>query len=279
MAIEKIPEIYFSNKNEKTDLFVHDFKMSKEVVKSKVVLSMNMFSFLLEGNKQVHFAGTAVKVSPDQSLLLKKGNWLWTELLGTHENYYCKLFFFSEEILNVFLEKHTKSKNFKPKNKPYFIIGNDAYITTYLKSLSTINGTEVILAESFLTVKFEELMLYLLQKYGNKFESFLYSLVSEKYSAFKQIVESKIHSNLKLEEIAFLCTMSLSTFKRHFDKEYHESPGKWLANQRLQAAKELLEAGNLKPSEIYSDFGYTSLSNFSNAFKKKFGFPPSETAA
>ena len=132
--------------------------------------------------------------------------------------------------------------------------------------------------ENLLSVKFEELMLYLLQKYGRKFELYLYSLIIKESSPFKKIVESKIHSNLKLEEIAFLCNMSLSTFKRYFIKEYKVSPGKWLQDKRLQKVKETLEQGNLKPSDIYLDFGYNSLSNFSAAFKNKFGFSPNQTS-
>lgn len=121
-------------------------------------------------------------------------------------------------------------------------------------------------------------MLYLLQKYGKNFETHLHSLIIKETSPFKKIVESKIHSNLKLEEIAFLCNMSLSTFKRHFIKEYKVSPGKWLQDKWLQKAKETLEQGNLKPSDIYLDFGYNNLSNFSVAYKNKFGFSPNQTS-
>ena len=276
MPIEKIPEIYIKDNQKKTDLFVYVFKMTNDVVKSKVNLGMNMFSFLQVGKKQVHFAGTTVAVNKDQSLLLKKGNWLWTELLETETIYYCKLFFFSEKKLKEFLEKHTENSKIVKEETPYFIIRNDSYISSYLNSLSTISEAPTVFSDNLLSVKFEELMLYLLQKYGRKFELYLQSLIIKETSPFKKIVESKIHSNLKLEEIAFLCNMSLSTFKRHFIKEYKTSPGKWLQDKRLQKAKDTLEHDNLKPSDIYLDFGYNNLSNFSIAFKNKFGFNPSE---
>jgi len=85
-----------------------------------------------------------------------------------------------------------------------------------------------------------------------------------------------VHSNLKLEEIAFLCNMSLSTFKRNFTAEYKVSPGKWLQDKKLQRAKDLLESGHLKSSDIYLEVGYNNLSNFSIAFKNKFGVSPTE---
>jgi len=276
MPIENIPELYINDKKSNPDLFVYDFKMTNDVVKSKVHLGMNMFSFLQVGKKQVHFAGTSVAVNKDQSLLLKKANWLLTELLDTEAIYYCKLFFFSDKKLKKFLDKHSENQDVVKDGSPYFIIRNDAYIISYLNSLSTISEAPTVFMENLLAVKFEELMLYLLQKYGKKFQIYLHSLIVKEKSPFKKIVESQIHSNLKLEEIAFLCHMSLSTFKRHFLKEYKVSPGKWLQDKRLQKSKEILEQGDLKPSDIYLDFGYNNLSNFSTAFKNKFGFSPKE---
>lgn len=91
--------------------------MTNDVVKSKVNLGMNMFSFLQVGKKQIHFAGTTVPVNKDQSLLLKKGNWLWTELLDTKTIYYCKLFFFSEKKTErVSRKAYKKQKNSKRRN-------------------------------------------------------------------------------------------------------------------------------------------------------------------
>lgn len=277
MPIENIPEIYLKDKNKTPDLFVYDFKMTSNIVKSKVNLGMNMFSFLQVGKKQVHFAGTSVSVNKDQSLLLKNGNWLWTELLDTEAIYYCKLFFFSEKKLVEFLDTHTEKQQTATEDIPYFIIRNDAYITSYLNSLSIIREAPAVFMENLLSVKFDELMLYLIQKYGRKFEEYLHSLIVNENSSFKRIVESKVHSNLKLGEIAFLCNMSLSTFKRHFIKAYNASPGKWLQDKRLQKARETLEVGDLKPSDIYLDFGYNNLSNFSIAYKNKFGISPTET--
>ena len=87
MKIENIPEIYIKDKKENPDLFLYDFKMTGDVVKSKVHLGMNMFSFLQVGKKQVHFSGTSIAVNKYQSLLLKKeidfGLNYWILMLST----------------------------------------------------------------------------------------------------------------------------------------------------------------------------------------------------
>lgn len=140
--------------------------------------------------------------------------------------------------------------------------------------MNTLSDVPAVFTDNLLSVKFEELMLYLVNKYGAKFQAYLSSLISEEQSQFRKVVENNVYSNLKLDELAFLCNMSLSTFKRHFTAEYKVSPGKWLQDKRLQRAKDLLDSGTLKSSDIYLELGYNNLSNFSSAFKKKFGISP-----
>ncbi len=276
MSIENIPESYIKSQGDTPDLFVYDFKMTEDLIKTKVNLNRHMFSFLQTGKKQVHFAETSVLVDNSQSLLIKKGNCLWSELLDTEDVYYCKLLFFSEKKLKEFLQKHVK-ENRKPAESPsYFSIENDSYIDSYLNSLSTIMTAPIAFMNTLLTVKFEELLLYLTNKYGVVFENYLLSLIAEEVSPLKKTIEKNIYTSLSLEEVSFLCNMSLSTFKRHFIKEYDESPGKWFRDKRLVRAKELLQTSTLKPSDIYLDLGYNNLSNFSSAFKSKFGVNPSE---
>jgi hypothetical protein len=96
MPIENILEIYFQNIKTKQDIFVYDFRMSSDVVKSKVNLSMNMFSFLQVGKEQVHFTGTSVAVNKTQSLLLKKENsfglnyWILQQIITVSFSYFFK---------------------------------------------------------------------------------------------------------------------------------------------------------------------------------------------
>ncbi|MFL0066940.1 hypothetical protein V3A08_14860 [Tenacibaculum maritimum] len=94
MPIESFLEIYIQDFKQQHDLLIYDFKMTRDVIKSKVNLNMNMFSFLPAGRKQLHFANASISVDKKQSLLLKKGNWLWTELMDFDTTYFCKLFSF-----------------------------------------------------------------------------------------------------------------------------------------------------------------------------------------
>ena len=53
-------------------------------------------------------------------------------------------------------------------------------------------------------------------------------------------------------------------------------PRVWLEERRLTEAQYLIAQKNRKPSAIYLDLGFESLSHFSHSFKKKFGKTPSK---
>lgn len=276
MQTQNIPEIFLSSITQSSELFIYDFKMTEGVLKSKVNLTHNLFSFLQTGQKKVHFEDAFVEVNNGQSVLIKSGNCLMTELLDNEQIYFCKLFFFSNHHVHTFLDKHNYLiKKTKIIETPFFVIENDDFITSFVASISSILNLKSDASLALLNVKFEEIMLYLSHKYGSSFINYIQTLADSKNnSTIKKIVEANVYSNLSVVEIAFLANMSLSTFKRHFEKEYQAQPGKWLQKKRLLLAKKTLAKGAKKPSDIFADFGYNNLSNFSAAFKSEFGYSP-----
>lgn len=89
----------------------------------------------------------------------------------------------------------------------------------------------------------------------------------------RTVVAHHQDGNLSIAELAFLCNMSVSTFKRRFQDVYGKAPGRFLHERRMERAKSLLSR-NLRPSEIYLDLGYESPAAFSTEFKKHFGVAP-----
>lgn len=82
------------------------------------------------------------------------------------------------------------------------------------------------------------------------------------------------HYNLPVEKFAGLTGRSLAGFKRDFQKIFGMAPRHWLLEKRLKEARSLIESKNKKPSAIYLDLGFESLSHFSYSFKKKYGKAP-----
>jgi AraC-like DNA-binding protein len=84
-----------------------------------------------------------------------------------------------------------------------------------------------------------------------------------------------LKKNLKLEELAFLCNVSASTFKRKFVKLYNETPARYFLRKKMEMAKVLL-LENANPIEVYYQVGYESHSSFSQSFKQMYGLSPKD---
>ncbi|MDB3914163.1 AraC family transcriptional regulator, partial [Flavobacteriaceae bacterium] len=91
---------------------------------------------------------------------------------------------------------------------------------------------------------------------------------------FIQTIESNHLNKLTIKELSFLCNMSESKFKREFKKYFKSSPSKWFQEKRLKHAAFLLQNKATRPSDIFLEVGYETLSNFIQAFKTKFGQTP-----
>jgi len=85
---------------------------------------------------------------------------------------------------------------------------------------------------------------------------------------------SNFRFNVPIEKFAQLTGRSLAAFKRDFGKTFGAPPRHWLQDKRLSEARYLIETKQQKPSAIYLELGFESISHFSHSFKKKFGMAP-----
>lgn len=90
-------------------------------------------------------------------------------------------------------------------------------------------------------------------------------------------MEQNYMYNLPLTKFGYLTGRSLSTFKRDFKKTFQCTPQKWLTDKRLDLAHYQIREKNRKPSDVYLEVGFENLSHFGYAFKKRFGYAPTQT--
>lgn len=275
MEVYTLPD-YFQIENAST-FKVFDYKTTGECLKQMVALKQNTFSFLVEGHKEVFADNTSVAIKNSSFLLMKSGHCLMTEKLANSiTNYRSILFFFSETSVLKFIQKH---KIVKPKNENKFSVyafKYDEFLKTFVKGLVNISKLKPELQNALLELKFEALMLYLKETRG---VDFLFSLLTNnnsKQQHFVDIVESNKLNKLSLSELSFLANMSVSTFKREFKKQFNVPPIKWFQDKRLEHAAYLLQDKSKRPSDVFEDAGYESLSNFIQAFKTKFKITPKQ---
>ncbi|WP_225321399.1 helix-turn-helix domain-containing protein [Rhizosphaericola mali] len=100
---------------------------------------------------------------------------------------------------------------------------------------------------------------------------------SEPYKInLSDFMEENFMFNMPLEKFGYLTGRSIATFNRDFRKTFHTTPQKWLTQKRLELAHYQIAEKHQKPAEVYLESGFENLSHFYFAFKKHFGYAPTE---
>ncbi len=263
--------------NSSHSIEIYDYVNTQEISKQQIVLSKNTFSFLQDGTKQVIFDNSSQLINNSQFLLMKSGNSLMTEKFSSGEiKYRSVLFFFSNEAVFRFIRKFELNPLDCDSYSSTYSFDYDAFIEGFIKSILNISKLSKSIQKNILDAKFDEIMLYLIEING---VDFLYSLISNsdnKHQKFIKTIEKNKLNKLTIKELSFLSNMSVSSFKRTFEKHFHNSPSKWFQEKRLEHSAFLLKNKSERPSDIYQEIGYENLSNFIQAFKVKFGVTPKQ---
>jgi AraC-like DNA-binding protein len=273
MSIIYIPEDLQNEPNSPIQLI--DYQTSRNYMRRKVKLTKNIFSFILKGTKEVVADHTSISIDNREFLFMKSENYLMTEHISDN-GYESVLLLFTDQVLLNFLEKNKDNKSKLPLLKSFCVCQNDPYIRNFVQSLKYVNQFSLKLRKELLLIKFEEIMTYLAQKKGMDFLLSFLTNQDNKIRHFNNVIESNRLKTLTIQELSFLCNMSVSTFKRNFNQIYQTTPKKWFTDQRLDHSAFLLSTQKKRPIELYDEIGYESLSNFTQAFKKRFGITPKQ---
>lgn len=102
------------------------------------------------------------------------------------------------------------------------------------------------------------------------------SLANEKLSAaLRKIHKEFTHGNLRVEDLAKMCGMSDTYFRRLFVQEFGLTPVKYINRLRLEHITEMLQSSYYTVEEVSEACGFNNVNYFSLFVKKETGMPPS----
>lgn len=232
---------------------------------------------VLEGEKK--FSGThqEVHVEKGDILFIQRGFYLMSESI--HEAYKSLVFFFDEKLLKEFVGLHSElfeaNRAIAPLQSPILLLHASTTFSQFVESVFPYFRSQTSLKTHFLRLKFQELLLHLLEiDTSGKLQSILLSIHTGQKADLRFLMNSYFLKPLTLHELARLSGRSLSAFKRDFQEEFTTSPALWIKTKKLEHADLLLRTTSLNVSEISSEIGYESVSHFIKSYKEKYGFTP-----
>ena len=195
---------------------------------------------------------------------------------------------FVEDFNRCFSLKHDDLlADAKFNSKPQFVetlyplVGNLSYNIAHLKK-HIDNGIEdeMLLNEYLHHCLFGYYQIYH-QEIDKKYQSLSFLRAKTQKEIFRRLLLAKEYLNsnsdkdVKLEDLAKYCCLSISHLLRTFKEAYGKTPYQYLIQLRLDRAKLLLRTTDYSASEITRLVGFENLSSFVRLFKNCIGMTPS----
>lgn len=163
--------------------------------------------------------------------------------------------------------KHTTSRAFVK-------LSGNILLNAFFENTLSLIDSKLNIKEELVKLKIRE-VIYLISHLNNEdVNHFLANLFSQTNDPFKEVVAANLYNNLKTEDLAFLCNLSLSSFQRKFKITYATSPKKYFLEKKLNKAAVLLKTTDLRISDISYDIGFDDAAHFTKSFQKKFHLSP-----
>ena len=89
-----------------------------------------------------------------------------------------------------------------------------------------------------------------------------------------EFLEAHLDGNIKLEQVARVCDLSVSHFARAFRQTFSRPPYRWLIERRVARAKDLIASSDLPLAEIAIQSGFGDQGAMNRSFKKILGVTP-----
>ena len=189
-------------------------------------------------------------------------------------NYETIVISLQEDLLRKIVLEEKLETDRKYVGPPNILIPSNEFLQGYFQSIVPYaRSSGAIMTAEMGILKVREgvkLLLLVLPALRN----FLFDFSEPHKIDLEKFMLNNFHFNIPIEKFAQLTGRSLAGFKRDFLKAFGAPPRHWLQDKRLTEAKHLIETKHQKPSSIYLDLGFESLSHFSHSFKKKFGMAP-----
>lgn len=275
----QLPGDYYSyfNLDQNRDINVIFYKTDIKADRIKLHFQQNVLIVLGKGDTIVHTDREYKEVPEENLLLISEGTTLLSENLAIDLEYRSVLIFFSDDLLlRLITNLNSKILSQQSKINDVVPIPKDEYINHFEKSIYLLRN-EMEEDPVFAQNKCQELLIYLIKYKSELIAPVVKDILNSRNNSIRDTILKHEASNLTLEELSFLCNMSLSTFKRKFAEMYHTTPKKFFIQRKMERALNMLKQQKL-PSEIYYQLGYENLSSFSVEFKKYFGVSPKHFA-
>ncbi len=254
----------------------HTFRISQEMREDACL------AYVQTGEQEVYAATQKMTASPNESILMKCGNYVANFPGASPTSEFRSVVFhldpisikkaFGNEDLS-FLQTGANETSGKEALK----LNQNLLLDSFVQSLTLYFDNPELCTEALLATKLRELVYILSDSGKNKIATQIIGTIGvSEPNPFKDVIEANLYTHLSIPELAHLTHRSESTFKRDFKKYFNESPAKFFKTKRLEKAAKMVLSSSLQINEIAFECGFENAAHFSDSFHTHFGTSPKE---
>jgi AraC-like DNA-binding protein len=234
--------------------------------------------YIYSGEMEINEGGKITWVHKGECVFIRKDNRVGMTKQPKNGEQFKSIFLrFTRKFLREFY--HTLDKTQLPKDAErqkvsvYKLPADRPDISSLFESMTPYFDSPIPPTDELLKLKMTEGVLVLLNTDKDIYASLFDFAEPWKIDILDFMNENYMY-DLSVEDMASYTGRSLASFKRDFKKISPLSPEKWVIEKRLTVAHNKIRNENKKASDVYLEVGFKSLSHFSTAFKRQYGFLP-----
>ncbi|MFB1099167.1 AraC family transcriptional regulator [Terribacillus sp. JSM ZJ617] len=254
----------------------------RESLISEPIARVNETSFciIVQGEKEVWLGEECFRYGPGNYIVASVELPVTGQVIHASNDYpylALKLEFTPNEILEILNETDTRSGKKRDTKRAMFIGNSDSsLLDAVIRLASLLDSPKHIPILAPLCKK--EILYWVLQgPNGNALEQM--ALEGSNAVRIRNVIEyiiSDFDKSFRIEDLAEIANMSISSLHRHFKEVTSMSPIQFQKQLRLQEARRLLLAELPDIAEAAFRVGYESQSQFTREYARMFGFSPRE---
>ncbi|GJM36552.1 MAG: hypothetical protein DHS20C18_55530 [Saprospiraceae bacterium] len=248
----------------------------------RAVQNEGCFVYVQGTKTKIYSSDDNLKIENKEAILLKCDTYFF-DFIQESENQSVEVIavhLYPEILRKIYINELPAIIDKQVSNKKTKHIADQKIISKFIESLEFYFENPSLVNDDLLELKIKELVLLLVQtKNVASILELVANLYSPRVANLKNVIELHLYANLSIEELAKLCHLSVSSFKREFKKQFNDSPANYINTKKIEKAKGLLSFSKLPISEVAFESGFNDPQYFTRLFKKKEGMPPSEFQA
>jgi AraC-like DNA-binding protein len=239
----------------------------------EAIVQDHVLSYVITGQITFYYNGGTFTYGPGSIGLLRKNLLLKSVKIPAMEGT-------PFQSLNIFLDQSTLRKYSGQSDliadglyvgEPVINMSYDTFLKGYFDSIVPYFKSDLPLTASMAEIKTRE-AIELVLRHNSRLKNMLFDF-SEPFKIDIEIFMGQNYLyNVPIAQFARLSGRSLATFKRDFKKVFQDTPERWIKKRRLERAHFLIKEQHQAPVAVFNEVGFESLSHFSDAFKKFYGY-------